>query len=115
MDNQHSPEASKYNRDMGRFRDAQALSARAMPEQVQTPGVAAVAAGSAPRRPLRRDNWVRGYTCAVAVLVQNYPDPSIVQCLLTNGVRADEILRHADEEDIATLRSAGFLGPNTKV
>ena len=69
--------------------------------------------GGAPRRPLKRDAWTRGFVCAVAKYIEMYGDGTEAHELVRLAGKRDHILKHADEEDIETLRSAGFLCPNT--
>lgn len=73
----------------------------------------AVAVGSATARPEaeKRDEWARGYFCAVALyLRENYQEG-------TSGTEADSLFRmggdwrKADPEDIETFRAHGLL-PN---
>lgn len=67
------------------------------------------------RPPKRRNQWTRGYICAVATLLKNQGDDGVaVAGLLKCAGPVEHILRHADEEDIVVLRAAGFLLPNAQ-
>jgi hypothetical protein len=63
---------------------------------------------------LKRDAWTRGFVCAVAKYIEMYGDGTEAHKLVRLAGKRDHILKHADEEDIETLRSAGFLCPNIR-
>jgi hypothetical protein len=63
-------------------------------------------------RPKRRDHWIRGFVCAVAKHWEMTEEPNTDELLRLAG-KVENILKHADEEDIETLRDAGLLPPNT--
>lgn len=70
-------------------------------------------AGLGVKRPLRRDVWTRAYICAIATLLHMHGDGTEISDLLRTAGKAENILKHADIEDIVALRAAGYLSsPN---
>lgn len=61
------------------------------------------------RRPLKRDLWTRGFVCAIATHWLQHSDTVTTGDLLRAAGKVENILKHADTEDIETLRKAGFL------
>lgn len=74
----------------------------------------ALGGGSVARRPLKRDPWIRGFVCAVAAHWNMTEDPNTDELLRLAG-KVEQIMKHADEEDIATLQAAGLLQQNNKI
>lgn len=103
-------EAEKYNRDMGRFRDRQALRAHALHEPAGPSGSLRCDGVVGQKRP-KKDEWSRGYYCAIAMMLKrNYAEgvsgPDTGELFRSGGD-----WRQADPEDIETFRRHGLL-PN---
>ena len=106
----------RFKRNMGTLWKEPAASAQAAPENRRDRKL--VGSGSlvgAPRRPLKRDIWTRAYVCAIATHWLQHEDATTTSDLMRTAGKQEHILKHADEEDIETLRSAGFLCPNKAV
>lgn len=65
-----------------------------------------------PRRPSKRDDFTRGFVCAVAKLVEMHGRGTEPDELFRLAGKPEWIIQHADEYDIETLRDAGLLCPN---
>ncbi len=57
----------------------------------------------------KRNDFIRGYYCAVSVFIRENGRNTITDSLFRQGGKVKDILASADESDLATFRECGLL------
>jgi hypothetical protein len=64
----------------------------------------------APKKPKSTiGEFIRGYYCAVAVLIKEHGCGTEAESLFRQGADRESVLKHADPSDIAVFREHGLL------
>lgn len=64
------------------------------------------------RLPRRQIDFMRGYYCCLANILNSHGDNTHISDALHGAGSNDEIIRYADDGDVQALKDAGYLSEN---